>query len=50
MEELERAGITGYVGKVNMDRNALPGVLEETAEESIRETLQCWRNPPPSTM
>ena len=40
MEELERAGITGYVGKVNMDRNALPGVLEETAEESIRETLQ----------
>ena len=28
MEELERAGVTGYVGKVNMDRNALPGVLE----------------------
>lgn len=40
MEELERAGVTGYVGKVNMDRNALPGVLEETAEESMRETLQ----------
>ena len=40
MEELERAGVTGYVGKVNMDRNALPGVLEETTEESVRETLR----------
>ncbi len=27
MEELEQAGVTGYVGKVNMDRNALPGIL-----------------------
>ena len=35
MEELEKAGITGYVGKVNMDRNAAPGVLEETTEESM---------------
>ena len=40
MEELERAGVTGYVGKVNMDRNGLPGVLQETTEESIRETLR----------
>ena len=40
MEELERAGVTGYVGKVNMDRNAAPGVLEETTEESISETLR----------
>ena len=39
MEELERAGVTGYVGKVNMDRNGLPGVLQETTEESIRDTL-----------
>ena len=39
MEELERAGVTGYVGKVNMDRNAIPE-LQETAEESIRETLR----------
>lgn len=38
MEELERAGVTGYVGKVNMDRNG--GVnLQETTEESQRETL-----------
>lgn len=37
MEELEKAGVTGYVGKVNMDRNG--GVdLEETTEESISET------------
>ena len=40
MEELERAGVTGYVGKVNMDRNAAPGILEETTEESKRETLR----------
>ena len=38
MEELERAGVTGYVGKVNMDRNGLPGVLQEETSESIRET------------
>lgn len=40
MEELERAGVTGYVGKVNMDRNSLPGVLEETTEQSMAETLR----------
>ena len=38
MEELERAGVTGYVGKVNMDQNS--GVAQETTEESIRETLR----------
>ena len=37
MEEFENAGITGYVGKVNMDRNGGTN-LEETTEESIRET------------
>ena len=40
MEELEKAGVTGYVGKVNMDRNALPGVLEESIEQSRAETLR----------
>ena len=40
MEELEKAGVTGYVGKVNMDRNSLPGVLEETTEQSMSETLR----------
>ncbi|MCI2058116.1 MAG: amidohydrolase family protein [Oscillibacter sp.] len=38
MEELERAGVTGFVGKVNMDRNGSPD-LQETTEESRRETL-----------
>ena len=38
MEELEKAGVTGYVGKVNMDRNGKEGVLQETTEESVAET------------
>ena len=39
MEELEKAGVTGYVGKVNMDRNGGEN-LQETTEESISETLR----------
>lgn len=39
MEELERAGVTGYVGKVNMDRNGGRD-LQETTEESKIETLR----------
>ena len=39
MEELERAGVTGFVGKVNMDRNS-GDVLKESTEESKRETLR----------
>ncbi len=39
MEELERAGISGYVGKVNMDRNSYDYYCE-TTEESKRETLR----------
>lgn len=38
MEEFEKAGLTGFVGKVNMDRNS-GDVLTETTEESMRETL-----------
>ena len=37
MEELENAGISGYVGKVNMDRNS-PDYLSETTQESIEQT------------
>ncbi|WP_409968978.1 amidohydrolase family protein [Bengtsoniella intestinalis] len=37
MEELENAGVTGYVGKVNMDRNS-GDVLQETTEQSMAET------------
>lgn len=39
MEELENAGLVGYVGKVNMDRNGSP-ILQETTEESMQETLR----------
>lgn len=38
MEELERAGVTGYVGKVNMDRNS--GPAQETTVQSVDETLR----------
>ena len=38
MDEFEKAGLTGFVGKVNMDRNS-GDVLTETTEESMRETL-----------
>lgn len=39
MEELEKRGISGYVGKVNMDRNGLKGILEETTASSEEDTL-----------
>ena len=39
MEELEHAGVCGCAGKVNMDRNG-SAVLQETTEESMRETLR----------
>ena len=38
MEEFEKAGMTGCVGKVNMDRNS-GDILTETTEESERETI-----------
>ena len=38
MEELERAGVGGYVGKVNMDRDS--GECQEQTQESERETLR----------
>ncbi len=38
MDELEKAGVTGYVGKVGMDRNGIPGMMESSTEEAIRET------------
>lgn len=40
MELLEASGLCAFVGKVNMDRNSLPGVLEETTEQSMSETLR----------
>ncbi len=38
MEELEKAGISGYVGKVNMDRHG-GEALQETTEGSMADTL-----------
>ncbi len=38
MDELEKAGVGGYVGKVNMDRAS--GECQETTEDSERETLR----------
>ncbi len=39
MQALEEAGITGFVGKVNMDRNGGKN-LEETTQGSMEATLQ----------
>ncbi len=39
MEELEQAGISGFVGKVNMDRNSCPE-LDESTQESMDATLE----------
>ena len=38
MELLEQAGLRGYVGKVNMDRNCPDGLREESAEQSLMDT------------
>ena len=37
LEAMDRKGIKGFVGKVNMDRNAQEDLVEDT-EESLRET------------
>ena len=38
MDLMEQTGLVSYVGKVNMDRNAPPALLEGTAEAAARET------------
>ncbi len=38
MKKLEASGLSGFVGKVNTDRNA-PDILIEESDESIRNTL-----------
>ncbi len=42
MQALEYAGVCGYVGKVNMDRNGGPN-YQETTDGSMRDTLS-WLN------
>ena len=39
MDLMEKAGLSTYVGKVNMDRNA-PDYLREETQESAAETLE----------
>ena len=39
MDLMEESGLISYVGKVNMDREASVGLIEESAEESARETF-----------
>ena len=39
MRQMEEAGLAGYVGKVNMDRNS-PDSYREATEESVRTTLE----------
>lgn len=38
MEQMEAAGLAGYVGKVNMDRNSPEGLCEESAKASAEAT------------
>ncbi len=40
MEELEKAGIVSYVGKVNMDQNGPDSLIEESAAASAAATVQ----------
>ena len=35
---MEKSGLVSYVGKVNMDRNAPPGLTEASARHSVEET------------
>lgn len=39
MDKLEAAGLATMVGKVNMDRNAVPALQEASADQSARDTV-----------
>ena len=43
MERMEESGLISYVGKVNMDREASPALVEESAEHSAYTTFG-WIN------
>lgn len=40
MDKMEKAGLRGYVGKVNMDRNSPSYYREESPQESVLETIR----------
>lgn len=41
MEKMEKAGLAGYVGKINMDRNSPEELCEKSAAASIQDT-ESW--------
>lgn len=43
MAQMEESGLVSYVGKVNMDREASPALVEESAEHSAQDTFG-WIN------
>lgn len=43
MDKLENTGVISYVGRVNMDRNGREDLQEESAEASLKGTLE-WLN------
>lgn len=44
MELMEESGLISYVGKVNMDRDATKELVEESAEQSAKDTLEWLEN------
>ena len=40
MDQLEKSGMKGYVGKVNMDRNSPPYYIEQSTQDSVLETIR----------
>ena len=43
MDCMEKSGVVSYIGKVNMDRNALPELTEENAARSAEDTRRFIR-------
>lgn len=44
MQLMEESGLISFVGKVNMDRDAPDGLREESAEQSVKHTLEWLEN------
>ncbi len=44
MELMEESGLVSYVGKVNMDRDAAEELVEESAEQSAKDTIEWLEN------
>lgn len=44
MELMEKSGLISFVGKVNMDRDAPEGLVEKSAEQSAKDTIEWLEN------